>query len=258
MPGTLRRPGNRIHTTLMSLQLRHRHRRRPDIQNHNLVAIHQNRRHVPQVLLVPRQSQQRRIGLRTLVDDRRVLLISQIENPHRTVGRNRSENPSLPPRNVVNLLIMRNQLSLNDAALNVPDRTGRVDATSPDSLRLDLVPVERSERSAELGGLAVVQHAEGLDRVVAEVPEADEVAGGGEEVRVRVRVRGRRRRRCGRVEHELRRRVRVVKGERRVERLERESLRVEAEDVDPVVVGLDEAADGDAVVVGPSWRRRDR
>ena len=50
----------------------------------------------------------------------------------------------------------------------------------------------------------------------------------------------------------------MVKGERRVERLERESLRVEAEDVDPVVVGLDEAADGDAVVVGPSWRRRDR
>ena len=94
--------------------------------------------------------------------------------------------------------------------------------------------------------------------MVAEVPEADEVAGGGEEVRVRVRVRGRRRRRCGRVEHELRRRVRVVKGKRRVERLERESLRVEAEDVDPVVVGLDEAADGDAVVVGPSWRRRDR
>ena len=86
MPATLRRPGNRIHTTLMSLQLRHRHRRRPDIQNHNLVTIHQNRRHVPQVLLVPRQSQQRRIGLRTLVDNRRVLLFSQIENPHRTVG----------------------------------------------------------------------------------------------------------------------------------------------------------------------------
>ena len=63
----------------MSLQLRHRHRRRPDIQNHNLVTIHQNRRHVPQILLVPRQSQ-----LRTLVDDRRVLLISQIKNPHRT------------------------------------------------------------------------------------------------------------------------------------------------------------------------------
>ena len=44
----------------------------------------------------------------------------------------------------------------------------------------------------------------------------------------------------------------MVKGERRVERLERESLRVEAEDVDSVVVGLDEASDGDAVVVGPS------
>ena len=84
----------------------------------------------------------------------------------------------------------------------------------------------------------------------------DEVAGGGEEVRVK--VRGRRRRRCGdRVEHELYRRVQVVKGERRVERLERESLQVEAEDVDQVVVGLDEASDSDAVVVGPSWGWRD-
>ena len=44
----------------------------------------------------------------------------------------------------------------------------------------------------------------------------------------------------------------MVKGERRVERLERERLRVEVEDVDSVVVGLDEAGDGDAVVVGPS------
>ena len=34
---------------------------------------------------------------------------------------------------------------------------------------------ERSERSAKLGGLVVVQHVERLDRVVAEVLEVDEV-----------------------------------------------------------------------------------
>ena len=46
----------------------------------------------------------------------------------------------------------------------------------------------------------------------------------------------------------------MVKGERRVERLEREreSLQVEAEDVDPVVVGLDEVGDSNVVVVGLS------
>ena len=37
-----------------------------------------------------------------------------------------------------------------------------------------------------------------------------------------------------------------------MERLERKSLWVEAEDVDPIVVGLNEAGDSDAVVVGPS------
>ena len=34
---------------------------------------------------------------------------------------------------------------------------------------------ERSERSAKLGGLVVVQHTKQLDRVVAEVLEEDEV-----------------------------------------------------------------------------------
>ena len=246
MPGTLRRPSDRIDTRLMSLELGNRHRRRPNIQNHNLIAIHENRRHVPQVLLVPSQPKERRIGKRTLIDNRRVLLVSQIKDPNGTIGGDRSENPSLPPGNIVNLLVMSDELSLHDAALDVPNGARRVDATSTNSLRFDVVPVKGSERSTKLRGLAVVENAERLNRVFTEVPEADEIAGGGEEVgiRVRVRVRGRRR-----VKHELCGRVRMVKGERRMKGLKSKSVRIERENVDAVVVSLEEAADGDAVVV---------
>jgi hypothetical protein len=248
MPGTLRRPSDRIDTRLMSLELGNRHRRRPNIQNHNLIAIHENRRHVPQVLLVPSQPKERRIGKRTLIDNRRVLLVSQIKDPNRTIGGDRSENPSLPPGNIVNLLVMSDELSLHDAALDVPNGARRIDATSTNSLRFDVVPVKGSERSTKLRGLTVVENAERLNRVFTEVPEADEIAGGSEEVgiRVRVRVRGRGRRR---VKHELCGRVRMVKGERRMKGLKSKSVRIERENVDTVVVSLEEAADSDAVVV---------
>ncbi|KAJ0955800.1 hypothetical protein HanPSC8_Chr01g0007031 [Helianthus annuus] len=68
-------PRNGIHTPSMPLQLRNRQRRRPNIKNHNLITIHQNRRHIPQILLIPRQSQQGCIRLRTFVYNRRMLLI---------------------------------------------------------------------------------------------------------------------------------------------------------------------------------------
>lgn len=208
MSVTLRSPSDGVDARSVPLQLRHRHRRRPDIQDHNFIAVHESRRHVPQILLVPSEPKQGRIGLRTLVDDRGVFLVPQIEDSDRSVGRNGGENPSLAPGDVVDLLVVRDELRLDDAFLDVPDGAGGVDAGGADPPRLDVVPVERRERRAELAGLAVVEDGDRLDGAVADLPEAEVVAGGGEDVEGLLER--------GRVEHQLRRRVRVVEGELRL------------------------------------------
>lgn len=115
-----------------------------------------------------------------LVDDRGVLLVPEIEDPDGPVGGDGGENPSLPPGDVVDLLVVGDELGLDNTPLNIPDGAGGVDAGGPKAPGLDVVPVEGGERGAELGGLAVVEDGEGLGGVFAEVPEAEEVAGGGE------------------------------------------------------------------------------
>lgn len=186
-------------------------------------------------MLVPSQSQQWGIGLWTFVDDGGVLLVSEVEDPYRSVGRDGGKYSSFSPGDVVYLLIVRNQLSLHAALLNVPDRARRVDAAGTDSLRLDLVPIEGSQRGTELACLAVVEHGNRLDGVVTDLPKTEKVAGGGKEVRFGM-------------EHQLRRRIRMVEGERGLG-LEGQGVRIEGQEVDTVVVVLDETTDGDSVVV---------
>lgn len=65
--------------------------------------------------------------------------------------------------------------------LNIPDGASGVDAGSPNPPGLDLVPVEGGQGGAKLTGLAVIESGEGFNRGVPYFPEAEVVAGGGEE-----------------------------------------------------------------------------
>lgn len=233
----LRGPPDRVNTPLVPLQLSDRHRGRSNVENHNLVRIHQDRRHVPEILLVPREPQERRVGLGALVDDGGVLLVAEVEDSHGSVGGDGGEDPGLPPGDVVDLLVVRDELRLNDGALHVPDGARGVDAARAEAFGLDVVPVEGGQRGAELGRLAVVEDREGLrGGGVGDLPEAEEVAGGGEEVAAE----------GGRAEHELGGRVGVVEGEGR-EGFDGHGVGIEGEDVDAVVVVFEEASDGDSV-----------
>ena len=99
---------------------------------------------------------------------------------------------------------MGNQLGFDNPSFDIPDCTGRVDAGCPNSPGLDLVPIERRQWGAEFAGFAVVENREGFDRIFADFPEAEVVAGGGEKVGGIAGVR---------VEHEFGGRVRMVEGQ---------------------------------------------
>ncbi|KAE8077604.1 hypothetical protein FH972_016156 [Carpinus fangiana] len=131
----------------------------------------------PKVLLVPGQPKKRRIRLGALVDDRGVLLVPEIEDPNGPIGGNGGENPSLPPGDVVDLLVMGDELGLDNAPLNIPDGTGSVDARGPQAPGLDVVPVEGGvvegeRRDLGLEGQGVGVEGEHVHAVVEGLEEA--------------------------------------------------------------------------------------
>lgn len=249
MSATLRSPSNGIDAGSVPLQFGNRYRWGANVQDHNFIAVHQNGGHVPQILLVPGQSKQRGIGLGALVDDCGVLLVPQIENSDRPICRNRSKNPRFTPGNVVDLLVVRDELRLDDPLLDIPDGASGVDAGGPNPPGFDVVPVEGGQGGTELAGLAVVEDRNGFDGGVPDFPETEVVAGGGEDVEGLVEG--------GRVEHELGGRVRVVEGEGRLG-IQGKGFRVEGQHVHAIGELFDEASHGDAVVAGARrWRGRE-
>jgi len=113
------------------------------------------------------------------IDDGGVLFVTQIEDSDGAVGGDGGEDSRLAPGDVVDLLVVGDELSLDDGAFDVPDGAGGVDAGGADAVVVYVVPVEGGEGRAELAGLAVVEEGEGFDGVFADVPEAEVVAGGG-------------------------------------------------------------------------------
>ena len=120
-------------------------------------TIHANGGHVSRILLVPPQTQQRRVWSLTLVNDRTVILVSQVENSHTSIRTYASENLWTTPRDVVHLLIMRDELRVHALALDVPNRTRRVDRRRPHSLKLGLVPIKARQRCAKFAALVIIQ-----------------------------------------------------------------------------------------------------
>ena len=130
---------------------------------------------------------------------------------------------------------MGDELGVHNFTLDVPDGTRGVNARSPDSLRLSLVPIERGQRAAEIAVLVPVKEALELDAVVGDPPNAEEVAGGGEEVGLGALLVG--------DEDGFCRRVRVLEREVRVGSDLAVGV-VELDYLDPVGEMLEEARDG--------------
>lgn len=158
------------------------------------------------VRFVPRQANQR-ITVRLLVDDGRMVQMSQVEHSNGTVCADRGEHIAstarLAERYITNLFIVCDQLRPHMAGdlrltaagtvhtadrlagLQVPDRTGGVDWAGADQGGLDLVPIERGQRCTEAGAFVVVQQTFEFGFVcVARTPDSQVVAGGGQQIGV--------------------------------------------------------------------------
>lgn len=79
-------PGNSVDAGLVPLQLDNGEGGEADVEDNYFGAIHNDGGHIPGVLLVPTQADQRSVRLGALVDDGGVLLVAKVEDPDRTVS----------------------------------------------------------------------------------------------------------------------------------------------------------------------------
>ena len=105
-----------------------------DVEDDHLGGVHDDGGHVPGILLVPPQTDQRRVGLRALVDDGGVLLVAKVEHSHGPVGGDGREDAHAAPGDVVHLLVVGDQLGVHGLPLDVPDGARRVDAGRADAI----------------------------------------------------------------------------------------------------------------------------
>lgn len=178
----------------MIAEPRHRSARNPNVQNDHLARIHRNGRQIVRILFVPGETQQRNMS-RILVDNCRMLQMTQIEHPHRTVSTDRREHIATAAgpreRNIVDLLVVRNQLRLDVAddhatdrlaRFDAPDRAGGVDRRGAHQIRVHFVPVERRQRRTEIAVLVVVEDTFEPGVRFAGPPNAEVVAAGGQQI----------------------------------------------------------------------------
>ena len=71
-------------------------------------------------MFVPSKPHERCVRNGTLVYDCRMLLVSQVENPHTAICGDSGKDPQATPSDVVNLLVMGNKLCVYLTPLNVP------------------------------------------------------------------------------------------------------------------------------------------
>ena len=107
----VRGPGERVGRRRVPRERRDGRGWEPDVEHGHRRRVERQARHVPRVLPVPGQAQQRGVVRRRgLVDDGRVLLVAQVEDAHRAVGRDRREDADAAPRDVEDLAVVRDQL----------------------------------------------------------------------------------------------------------------------------------------------------
>eukprot|EP00262_Sarcandra_glabra_P012131 TRINITY_DN3062_c0_g1_i3.p2 TRINITY_DN3062_c0_g1~~TRINITY_DN3062_c0_g1_i3.p2 ORF type:complete len:262 (+),score=31.24 TRINITY_DN3062_c0_g1_i3:280-1065(+) len=238
MARAMGRPRDGINTGLVPLQLDDGERREPDIEDDDLRALHDDGGHVPGVLLVPTEPNQGRVGLGALVDDGGVLLIAEIENPNGAVSGDGGEDADAAPGDVVDFFVVCDELRIDGFPLDVPNGAGGVDAGCADALGLGLVPVEGGEGSAVLAVLVAVEEALEYHAVFGDAPDAEEIAGCGEEIGFLALFVG--------DEDGFGRGVRVFEGEVGIGSDLTVGI-VELDDLDSAGVLLEEAGDGESI-----------
>lgn len=138
------RPDRAVHARLVLRQRRQGYRGSSDVDDRHAHIVHGDGGYVVAVDLVPGDSEQRRDGV-GLVDDRGVLEVPLVEEPHGAVGPARGEEELLREVEVVDGLVMRDELRLDLLLLYVPDRAGRVHRGRADARGVVRVPVEGRE-----------------------------------------------------------------------------------------------------------------
>ena len=117
-----------------------------------------------------------------------MLELPQVEQAHTAVRTHAREHIDAPhrEREVVHLLIVRDELLFQLLRVHVPHRARGVDGGRAHEAGILLVPIEGRERRAELRVLVVVQQTLQLrGALVIQLPQAQEVARGADEVGVR-------------------------------------------------------------------------
>lgn len=152
----MRRPAYRVDRGAVAPKLGDGEHGHADVEDDDFLLVHHDGGQIVRVLVVPGDPQQRAL-VAALVDDRRVLEVSQVEVPHRAVLPCRGEHAHvLREADVVDGLVVRDELGLNNLLLNVPNRARRVDARSAYHVHVLLVPVETCQRRAVLRLLCAV------------------------------------------------------------------------------------------------------
>ncbi len=142
----VRSPRYWIHCALMPWKSTYWKHRNPDVKYYDFSPIHHDSSHVVRVLLVPGNSDQRRLII-TFIYDGWMLEIPKIKVPDWAIFTCWCEHTDvLGKADVVDCLIMGYQLSLDNFLLNVPDCASCVNAWSTNHFDVLRVPIEASKR----------------------------------------------------------------------------------------------------------------
>jgi len=170
-----------------------------------------------------------------------MLEISQVELPRTAIGSDRSENVLIRSEtDIVNFLIVRDKLCVDNAFLDIPNSTGSVDAGCADQGHVDRVPVEGGQWGGKFDLFVVDEVAFEFGRlVVFDLPDFEGFTGCGHDIGVGVGEIG--------DPHEFGGWVFVVEAEFF---LEDAFILIELDDVNLIVNIFEEGAETESVFVG--------
>ena len=112
-----------------------------EVEDHDVIAVLLDRRQLINIPFIPGNPQQRLL-IRTLINDRTVLQVPEIEVPHRAILATGRKQILIPKTNIENGGIMRNQLRLNAILMNVPNGARGVNGARANYLRRMRIPIK--------------------------------------------------------------------------------------------------------------------
>lgn len=112
-----------------------------EVKYHHVITVLLNGCQLVNIPLIPRNPE-KRLLIRTLIDDRTVLQITQIKMPHRSILSRRCKQVLIPETNIKDGRIMCYQLGLYATCLDIPDCTGCINGTGTNHRWHVGIPIE--------------------------------------------------------------------------------------------------------------------